>query len=577
MLILLNPQSIIIGLIGSFLIVVGVWTYHLYTLTGDKRKLMFSISSMISSISYWDLALEIFPEESFRKWTFLPIMFMIMIAANEPIVRNKYNIDTLFILFILTTIISAILIFTPLLFDPKYTSIIVILISTLITVEVFIVSIHQFAKLRNIRVLLFLLSIIFFMVGSISLRFWSTWVFIIMHIAAFFTLLILFINKRKVIDQNTKDLSSFFIIRQKLKETKDELERSELRLREVWNEAKDIIIWTDQETKKIIFANKYANKYLGYPENGLLGKIRDSIIDDSSSCLPSDIDKELIKSRRVSKEVILKTSKSRKIAAELNASLIDLRNERIVLEIYRDIQEKKEAELKIEDERRRAEFYLDLLSHDIGNLHQGIYTRLQLAENVKDVDKLHISISESEKLIKRSIVLVKNVKILAGLKNSKFDPAIMELNESVRSSVDVVKGIFNDRNVDIRFKPKDEPIWISVEPLVDQIFINILHNGIKFQKNDDPRVDIEIVKDLKNKTVQISFSDHGPGISEQMKGELFHQLRSNGIMTRRGLGLQMVKRLVDRYMGEVSVSDRIEGNSEKGVKFVIKFPIILDP
>ena len=45
-------ESFAIGIIAIFLIIISIWTYHLYTVTGDKRKLMFSLSILIGSIGY---------------------------------------------------------------------------------------------------------------------------------------------------------------------------------------------------------------------------------------------------------------------------------------------------------------------------------------------------------------------------------------------------------------------------------------------------------------------------------------------------------------------------------------------
>jgi signal transduction histidine kinase len=72
--------------------------------------------------------------------------------------------------------------------------------------------------------------------------------------------------------------------------------------------------------------------------------------------------------------------------------------------------------------------------------------------------------------------------------------------------------------------------------------------------------------------VRIEISDRGPGIPDTMKKDLFKRYGIKSQKTRTGLGLSIVKALVDRYNGSIMVSDRISGKPEEGVKFIIWIP-----
>jgi signal transduction histidine kinase len=68
--------------------------------------------------------------------------------------------------------------------------------------------------------------------------------------------------------------------------------------------------------------------------------------------------------------------------------------------------------------------------------------------------------------------------------------------------------------------------------------------------------------------------DNGPGIPDSRKSAIFERtLGRLGKYTGKGLGLTLVKTLIDDYNGRIWVEDRITGESSKGCRFVILLPI----
>jgi K+-sensing histidine kinase KdpD len=67
--------------------------------------------------------------------------------------------------------------------------------------------------------------------------------------------------------------------------------------------------------------------------------------------------------------------------------------------------------------------------------------------------------------------------------------------------------------------------------------------------------------------------DNGPGIPDAQKKELFDQAGCEGTKIKgKGLGLCLVKSLVDRFHGKVWVEDRVPGDYKNGVRFVVMLP-----
>jgi signal transduction histidine kinase len=74
---------------------------------------------------------------------------------------------------------------------------------------------------------------------------------------------------------------------------------------------------------------------------------------------------------------------------------------------------------------------------------------------------------------------------------------------------------------------------------------------------------------------RVVVEDNGPGISDNIKSRLFTRFSRGDTKTRgRGLGLFLVKSLVEDYHGKVWVEDRVPGDYTKGARFVVMLPAV---
>ena len=65
--------------------------------------------------------------------------------------------------------------------------------------------------------------------------------------------------------------------------------------------------------------------------------------------------------------------------------------------------------------------------------------------------------------------------------------------------------------------------------------------------------------------------DNGPGIPDSLKARLFTRFQRGATKASgRGLGLYLVKTLVDDYHGTVRVEDRVPGDYKQGTRFVVR-------
>ena len=64
---------------------------------------------------------------------------------------------------------------------------------------------------------------------------------------------------------------------------------------------------------------------------------------------------------------------------------------------------------------------------------------------------------------------------------------------------------------------------------------------------------------------------------DSMKHSLFTRAKRAGEAKHLGMGLSLVKVLLDRYQGTIEVKDRVEGDHKMGSKFIVMLPIMEDP
>jgi signal transduction histidine kinase len=106
-------------------------------------------------------------------------------------------------------------------------------------------------------------------------------------------------------------------------------------------------------------------------------------------------------------------------------------------------------------------------------------------------------------------------------------------------------------------------------PLFQQVFVNLLSNAVKFTR-DVPTPRVRVRASAQGQDVVIEVSDNGAGFSAQSAASLFQpfQRLHGGAYEGTGLGLTIVRRIVERHGGRVWA----EGRVGSGAVFFIALP-----
>ena len=139
----------------------------------------------------------------------------------------------------------------------------------------------------------------------------------------------------------------------------------------------------------------------------------------------------------------------------------------------------------------------------------------------------------------------------------------VNLPELIGRVVDSQKA-YTDRHQFTVIVPTDLPTIVADRDKVDQVLTNLLSNAVKYSP-DGGQITVS-ARDIGDHKVSISISDEGIGIPEDQIGRLFtrfHRVDSRDSRKQygTGIGLYLVKHLVEAHQGEVSVASRVSEGS----------------
>lgn len=240
--------------------------------------------------------------------------------------------------------------------------------------------------------------------------------------------------------------------------------------------------------------------------------------------------------------------------------------------IVQDITRRKTAEVELAESRARAELYLDLMGHDIRNINQAIMGYIELAQdtlNIPDSDKELLN--RPLELVKNSSRLIENVKKLQRVKAGQIPLKQMDLGEVLDEIVNKHARV-DGRDITINYS-KPAGYIVMANDLLDDIFSNIIGNAIK-HSSGPLVINVSLIKVRVDgrEYYQTGIEDTGPGFPDELKKKYLHEATCDVDIERRGIGLHLVKALVESFGGGTWIEDRVPGTYSQGCRFVVMLP-----
>ncbi len=285
-------------------------------------------------------------------------------------------------------------------------------------------------------------------------------------------------------------------------------------------------------------------------------------------------------------EVLVERKDGRKVWLLSQMNPVKMDNEYYALTVVSDITDKRKNEIKLlksENKFRkafnRAEFYKDLFTHDINNILQNIKSANDLFQTFKNKPEQMKTIEEINVIINEQVIrganLVSNIQKLSLLEEFREKINSIKFNFLLESAILYVKRIFQEREIRINVYSFDKELCISANEFILDVFETILINAVKYNKNPIIEIEIIINKDEidKNPYIKFQFLDNAMGIRDERKEIIFQRVQDKKLIgSGMGLGLSLVKNIIQSYHGRIWVENRIKGDHSKGSNFIILIP-----
>lgn len=223
------------------------------------------------------------------------------------------------------------------------------------------------------------------------------------------------------------------------------------------------------------------------------------------------------------------------------------------------------------------------VAHDLKNplmvMNMSIDSLIQdfiSSDNVKVKKKL-VFINNGTK---QMINIIESILLLAGIKNIKHNEfGVFNISLSVNDALKRLEYNVESRCVQI-CKPENWPSVFGYAPWITEVWVNYINNAIKYGGNQaqqiNPIVELGYDKQYSSKSTNSEYirfwvKDNGVGIAKDKVGTLFHEFKRLHAKEYEGhgLGLSIVKTVIDKFGGVVGV----ESELGKGSLFYFTLPV----
>ena len=231
--------------------------------------------------------------------------------------------------------------------------------------------------------------------------------------------------------------------------------------------------------------------------------------------------------------------------------------------------------LELQKRISHAENFSTDLVHEIRNPLASLKSASEILQDTNDIDQriklisiLSHDVQRIERLITDYSQMLKDEVALSKEKIKKLD-----VEPIIKSVVDDFNNIYTvKRGIKISYQTDDKNKYLinGIENRIEQIIANLLENAISFSE-DNKEIIVKVSK-TNDKKIIINILDEGQGFKEKDTEKIFKRFYSNRpdkFGQHSGLGLNIVKNLVDLHNGSITASNRTD---QKGARMEIIFP-----
>lgn len=232
---------------------------------------------------------------------------------------------------------------------------------------------------------------------------------------------------------------------------------------------------------------------------------------------------------------------------------------------------------KLQEKQEIQENFMMNISHDLRSILNIIMSANHMLECIKDRENVNCNSKEREYLsiMKRNsykmLKLIDNLIDITRLENRyfKINKENIEIVSFLENTMGSIDKYAKQKDITLIFDTNKEECIVSVDPqALDRICINIISNAIKFSPIGSF---IYVTLMIDDENVKISIVDNGLGISKDDQKKIFERFNQGSKKSEyngSGIGLDLVKSLVELHDGKITLKSELN----KGSDFTVILP-----
>jgi signal transduction histidine kinase len=232
----------------------------------------------------------------------------------------------------------------------------------------------------------------------------------------------------------------------------------------------------------------------------------------------------------------------------------------------------RELQRRLEQQVNELDAFAHTVAHDLKSplgILQGYADIIAFEARNMESSLLRESAAMVSKTVMKMSNIVDELLLLSTIRQMTDVPfEVLDTGDIVKGACERLAGMMKEYPVTLVLPDEWPEAW-GYGPWVEEVWVNLISNALKYGRDGEEamaRVELGAQRVFEGSEPYVRFwvRDHGPGLEPEEQGQLFkefarlHQLHAQG----HGLGLSIVRRIVERLGGQVGVESAVgEGSS----------------
>ncbi|WP_434522141.1 sensor histidine kinase [Halorubrum sp. AS12] len=226
-----------------------------------------------------------------------------------------------------------------------------------------------------------------------------------------------------------------------------------------------------------------------------------------------------------------------------------------------------DPEERLKRQRDDLRLLNQVMRHDIRNDLQlvGAYAEL-LDDHVDEEGEAYLDVIKRN--TQSAVSLTTTVRDLAEVMlRDDTEPSRVSLARVLSQQVEEVRSAYSEAVFTVEGSFPEAAV--VGDEMLSSVFRNLLRNAVQHNDETPPKVTVSASVEAADGAAEVRIADNGPGIPEDQRDEVFGKGEKGLDSPGAGIGLYLVRSLVEIYGGDVWIED----NEPKGAVFVVQLPL----